>query len=242
MHSLQAYDELNTHANWRLKTDINKRTLVRRGPRPLARAGLCAGNQVDHQLAVDDSGVAPPTATMASVAVLPVVNLGANAADMHASDGLSDELIGTLGLVPGLLVIARTSVFAPRDRSLGRRDVTTLDSHQDLGWQQLGYPHLLRGENMQAVAARRCASALSGARHSAHLAYALVVSGDAVQARRITGQLERTAGTPKALVVRLAIAYAGLGDRDRAFALLERRYALRASFMIGLAMEPALRS
>ena len=42
---------------------------------------------------------------------------------MHAADGLSDELIGTLGLVPGLFVIACMSVFALRDRSLGVRAI-----------------------------------------------------------------------------------------------------------------------
>ncbi len=141
-------------------------------------------------------------------------------------------------------VLGRVQVQAGRYddalRTLG--EVTTLDPRQDLGWQQLGHAHLLRGEHTLAIAALRRAAALSGARDSAHLAYALAVSGDTLQARRVLRQLERTAGEPDALVVHMAIAYAGLGDRDRAFALLERGYALRASFMIGLAVEPALRS
>ena len=92
------------------------------------RGRRCSQNtyplRVTHVVAVaDDSGVASPTATMASVAVLRFVNLNADAADMHASDRLIDELIGTLGQVPGLLVVARMSMFTLRDRSLGVRAI-----------------------------------------------------------------------------------------------------------------------
>ena len=72
----------------------------------------------------NDSGVTSTTAAMATVVVLRFVNLNANAADMHASDRLIDELIGMLCQVPGLFVIARMSMFALRDRSLGVRAAT----------------------------------------------------------------------------------------------------------------------
>ncbi len=46
-----------------------------------------------------------------SVAVLPFVNLSGNKEDEFFSDGLTDELIDTLGRVRGLQVVARTSAF-----------------------------------------------------------------------------------------------------------------------------------
>jgi TolB-like protein/Tfp pilus assembly protein PilF len=50
--------------------------------------------------------------------VLPFTNTSGDAADEHFSDGLTDELIGTLGRMPGLAVTARTSVFALKGTSL----------------------------------------------------------------------------------------------------------------------------
>jgi len=51
-----------------------------------------------------------------SVAVLPFVNLSDEPGTDYFSDGLSEEVLNTLALVPGLRVPARTSSFAFRDR------------------------------------------------------------------------------------------------------------------------------
>lgn len=121
-------------------------------------------------------------------------------------------------------------------------EVTTLDPLQDLAWQQLGHLHLLRGESALGIHALRRAALLSGARDSAHLAYALAVSGNKVEALQIVRSIEEAAPTRDGLAVHLAIAYAGLRDRDRAFTWLDRGLALRASFMVGVPVEPALMS
>jgi len=63
------------------------------------------------------------TAPVASVAVLPFTNTGGEAADEHFSDGLTDELIATLGRVEGLAVTGRTSVFALKGTTLGTRAI-----------------------------------------------------------------------------------------------------------------------
>ena len=55
----------------------------------------------------------------ASVAILPFENTSANPADEPFTDGLTDELIGALGKVPGLKVTGRTSAFALKGRRLG---------------------------------------------------------------------------------------------------------------------------
>jgi TolB-like protein/Tfp pilus assembly protein PilF len=57
------------------------------------------------------------------VAVLPFINTGGEAADEHFSDGLTDELIGTLGRMPGLAVTGRSSAFAMKGTTLGARAI-----------------------------------------------------------------------------------------------------------------------
>jgi TolB-like protein/DNA-binding SARP family transcriptional activator/Tfp pilus assembly protein PilF len=56
-----------------------------------------------------------------SIAVIPFANTSDNAADGYFADGLTDELISTLGRVEGLRVAARTSTFALKDRGLSAR-------------------------------------------------------------------------------------------------------------------------
>jgi TolB-like protein/Tfp pilus assembly protein PilF len=55
--------------------------------------------------------------------VLPFANTSGDAADEHFSDGLTDELIGTIGKIRGLAVIGRTSSFAFKGKQL---DVCTI--------------------------------------------------------------------------------------------------------------------
>jgi TolB-like protein/Tfp pilus assembly protein PilF len=68
---------------------------------------------------------APPllAAGAPSVAVLPFANTSGAAADEPFTDGLTDELIGTLGRVRGLRVIARSSVFALKGSHLAARAI-----------------------------------------------------------------------------------------------------------------------
>jgi len=58
-----------------------------------------------------------------SVAVLPFANLSPNPGDDYFSDGLTEELIGTLARVDGLHVSARTSVFAFKGKHEDIRDI-----------------------------------------------------------------------------------------------------------------------
>jgi TolB-like protein len=81
--------------------------------------------------------VSPTSAASAapSLAVLPFVNTGGNAADEPFTDGLTDELIGALGKVRGLRVIARSSVFALKGRNISARAIA----------DTLGVNHVLEG-------------------------------------------------------------------------------------------------
>jgi TolB-like protein/DNA-binding SARP family transcriptional activator/Tfp pilus assembly protein PilF len=62
-------------------------------------------------------------ATMRTIAVLPFVNLSADRENEYFSDGITEELITTLGQIPGLRVASRTSAFAYKNKAVDVREV-----------------------------------------------------------------------------------------------------------------------
>ncbi len=64
-----------------------------------------------------------PGDPMRSVAVLPFTNVGVDPENEYFSDGMTDELITTLGTVEGLAVASRTSVFAYKHQALDVREI-----------------------------------------------------------------------------------------------------------------------
>jgi TolB-like protein/lipoprotein NlpI len=58
-----------------------------------------------------------------TVAVLPFANLSADRENEYFSDGITEELITTLGQVPGLRVASRTSAFAFKNKHVDVREV-----------------------------------------------------------------------------------------------------------------------
>ena len=58
-----------------------------------------------------------------SIAVLPFAHVGGGVTDEPFVDGLTDELISTLGKEPGIRVTGRTSAFALKDRGLNVRTI-----------------------------------------------------------------------------------------------------------------------
>ena len=59
----------------------------------------------------------------ATLAVLPFANTGGDLSDEHFSDGLTDELIGTIGKLPGLIITGRTSSFSFKGKGLDVRAI-----------------------------------------------------------------------------------------------------------------------
>jgi len=59
----------------------------------------------------DASGVGVPAGAVRSIAVLPLANLSGDPAQEYFADGITDELIGTLGRLGGVNVISRTSTM-----------------------------------------------------------------------------------------------------------------------------------
>ena len=69
-----------------------------------------------------DIGKPKPPANPA-IAVLPFENLGGDPAQEYFSDGLAEEMLGRLGRVPGLRVIARSSSFGFKGSNLDVRTI-----------------------------------------------------------------------------------------------------------------------
>ena len=61
--------------------------------------------------------IAAPVTDRSRVAVLPFVNMSSNPENEYLSDGLTEEIINRLAGLPGLHVVARTSVFSFKGRN-----------------------------------------------------------------------------------------------------------------------------
>ena len=122
--------ERETHAA-RLAADAAENGAVspsagspRRAPRIAAAVGLAAVALVAWLGTRASDG--DPVATgepMQSVAVLPFANLSDEPGTDYFSDGMTDELIATLGTVEGIDVASRTSVFAYKGQALDVREI-----------------------------------------------------------------------------------------------------------------------
>lgn len=64
-----------------------------------------------------------PAPDSKSIAVLPFSNVGGDKEDEYFNDGLTDELIASLGRVPGLRVVARGSAFQFKNKTYDVREV-----------------------------------------------------------------------------------------------------------------------
>ncbi len=159
-------------------------------------------------------------------------------AEAHAARAL-DPLSPHVGNLLGRVYV---NARRPDDAIRHLRDTLELSPDSDLAYQQLGHAYLQKGMHGEAVAALHQAAALSGARDAAHLAYAYAVTGDAAAARRIVQDLVDLQANPNVAPFHIAMAYAGLGETDPAFAWLERGYDERAAFMDGVKITPAFDS
>lgn len=69
------------------------------------------------------TNVAVSTRPIRSIAVLPLKNLSGDSAQEYLADGLTEDLIGRLAVVPGLRVISRTSSMHFKDSQLSLPDI-----------------------------------------------------------------------------------------------------------------------
>jgi TolB-like protein/DNA-binding SARP family transcriptional activator len=64
-----------------------------------------------------------PSGPLRSIAVLPFANVSVEPENEYFSDGMTEELITTLGTVDGLSVVSRTSAFVYKHRSVDVREI-----------------------------------------------------------------------------------------------------------------------
>jgi len=60
---------------------------------------------------------------VASIAVLPFIDMSGSGDQDYLGDGIADEVLHTLSSIPDMRVVARTSSFALRDRAIDVRDI-----------------------------------------------------------------------------------------------------------------------
>lgn len=97
------------------------------------QAGKNAPVPAEHSAPATETGNTGSSAS--SIAVLPFVNMSADAEQEYFSDGITEEVINSLVRVPGLKVAARTSVFAFKGT---KKDVREIGS-------ELNVSHVLEG-------------------------------------------------------------------------------------------------
>jgi serine/threonine-protein kinase len=94
-----------------------------------------------------------------SIAVLPFANLSGDPGQEYFSDGLTEEIINVLARIPGLKVIARTSVFGFKGQNVDVRRIA----------QTLCVTHVLEGSVRKAGNRIRVATQLIAATDGCHL-------------------------------------------------------------------------
>lgn len=105
------------------------------------------------------STLSPLDASAPSIAVLPFVNLSADAGHEHFADGLAEELLGVLARIPGLRVVSRTSAFSFKGKDV---DIPTVA-------QRLNVSSILEGSVRAAGRRVRIAAQLIHVATDSHL-------------------------------------------------------------------------
>jgi|KBSSwiStaDraftv2_1062776.scaffolds.fasta_scaffold13296_5 TolB-like protein/DNA-binding winged helix-turn-helix (wHTH) protein/Tfp pilus assembly protein PilF len=94
-----------------------------------------------------------------SIAVLPFLNLSEDAANNYISDGMAEELLGTLSKLPGLRVASRTSAFTFRGSKQSLPEIA----------RQLNVDHIIEGSVRKAGNRIRVTVQLIDVRSDSHL-------------------------------------------------------------------------
>ncbi|HLG96421.1 MAG TPA: hypothetical protein VKX49_08925 [Bryobacteraceae bacterium] len=111
-----------------------------------AAAILCAAVFIAGERFLRERSSAQP---LSSVAVLPFLNLSPDHQDEYLSDGFTDELTNTLALLGGLRVVARTSAFQFKGKSIDVREIG-----RELGVGTVVEGSVLRSGNVLRVMAQ----------------------------------------------------------------------------------------
>lgn len=119
------------------------------------------------------------------------------------------------------------------------RRTTALDPQFAFGWIDLAFAGLGKGRPLEAIEAAKKTVEISGgtSRSLSCLGYAYAVAGKRDDAVSIAKELEERFRVDRADATEVAAVYAGLGDKDQAFAWLDKAFAARSSLLVDLRAE-----
>lgn len=132
---------------------------VEAAPKATAAAGPAASRPVGAPIDIPASLPSPPLPDKPSIVVLPFANLSADASQDYFVDGLVDDITVALGREKWLFVVASSSAFAFRERSVDPRDVAA----------RLGVRYVLRGSVRRDGSRVRIVVQLTDAVHGGHI-------------------------------------------------------------------------
>jgi TolB-like protein/DNA-binding winged helix-turn-helix (wHTH) protein/Flp pilus assembly protein TadD len=166
--------------------------------------------------------------------------------------GMTDK-----GIAEGKLALTLDPVSAEASRTLGEdyyyahryaaaikqlREALQLEPGYWFTYVSLGRAYLEAGNTTEAISALRTATRMEPLVSDplGELGRAYAVAGQPAKAREVIRQLQEESKYHYVAPYNLAIIYAGLGDKDSAFAWLEKAYDARSLFMTSLKTDPGL--
>jgi tetratricopeptide (TPR) repeat protein len=120
------------------------------------------------------------------------------------------------------------------------REALNVDPNIGITYEVLGNIHFAKGDLVQAASAFRRAEELGWTKASFGRAVVYARSGQPDSARRIAQRWESEATRRWVAPDLIAGIYATLGERDKAFQLLEQAYEERAGYLLMLRVRPDL--
>ena len=124
-----------------------------------AERELTADNSVSSLSRSDGNITQNPTATSASIAVLPFDDFSQEGDQEYFADGISEELLNVLAQIEGLRVTSRTSAFAFKGREASVGEIA----------EALGVSHVLEGSVRKVGTTLRITAQLIDARSDQHV-------------------------------------------------------------------------
>ncbi len=127
------------------------------------------------------------------------------------------------------------------DEALGHyRKAIELDPGFSWGHLWIGQVYVQQGKYVDAIAEIKKAIALSdgNVRDVATLGHAYGVAGQRSEALKIIAELQERAGQKYVSPYFIALVYVGLGDKDQAFAHLDKAYQERHPYLVLVKVEP----
>jgi TolB-like protein/DNA-binding winged helix-turn-helix (wHTH) protein/Flp pilus assembly protein TadD len=130
------------------------------------------------------------------------------------------------------------------DAIAAERTALELDSNNPVAYEYMGLAYLEKKMYEEAITNLRKAFNLSGgvSENAAELSFAYAANGDWAEARKILVSLEDRSRHEYVPSFSLAVTYAGLGDKNRALAYLQKAYNERCDLVPTIKVSPLFES